>query len=125
MYVEPIYLESSNSSLPEVKRVIIYYNDKIAYESTLAQALNSMFGEGTADGEVTGDQGIAGGGETDTGGESIEELAALADEALNNALNAQKNGDWAGYGRYMDEVEDYLNRMVELGGGGDSQSPPE
>ncbi len=124
MYVEPIYLESSNSSLPEVKRVIIYYNDKIAYESTLAQALNSMFGEGTADGEVTGDQGIAGGGETDTGGESIEELAALADEALNNALDAQKNGDWAGYGRYMDEVEDYLNRMVELGGG-DSQSPPE
>ncbi|MDR1953945.1 MAG: UPF0182 family protein, partial [Clostridiales Family XIII bacterium] len=34
MYVEPIYLKASDSSLPEVKRIIIYYGDRIAYEAT-------------------------------------------------------------------------------------------
>jgi hypothetical protein len=49
MYVEPIYLESANSSLPEVKRVIVYYNERIAYAATLAAALDQMFGSGTGD----------------------------------------------------------------------------
>lgn len=49
LYVEPIYIESSSSSLPEVKRVVMYYGDKVAYESTLAACLNKLFGEGTGD----------------------------------------------------------------------------
>ena len=53
MYVEPIYLQANDSSMPEVKRVIIYYNGKIAYEATLAEALDSMFGEGIGDATAT------------------------------------------------------------------------
>lgn len=42
-YVEPVYLESSNeTSLPEVKRVIIAYEDKIVMEPTFDQALDKM-----------------------------------------------------------------------------------
>ena len=48
LYVEPVYLEATNSSIPEVKRVIVVYGDNIAYEATLAEALTSMFGEGSA-----------------------------------------------------------------------------
>ncbi|MDO5441201.1 MAG: UPF0182 family protein [Bacillota bacterium] len=46
IYAEPIYMESSSSSLPEVKRVIMYYGDKLAYESTLPECLDTLFGEG-------------------------------------------------------------------------------
>lgn len=46
IYAEPIYMESSSSSLPEVKRVVMYYGDKVAYESTLAECLDTLFGEG-------------------------------------------------------------------------------
>jgi len=49
LYVEPVYLEASTSSLPEVKRVIVYYNDKLAYSSTLSEALDELFGEGSGD----------------------------------------------------------------------------
>ncbi|MBR5926499.1 MAG: UPF0182 family protein, partial [Firmicutes bacterium] len=49
LYAEPIYMESSSSSLPEVKRVIMYYGDKVAYEGTLAECLDSLFGSGTGD----------------------------------------------------------------------------
>jgi len=47
LYCEPIYLESSTSSLPEVKRVIMYYGDDVAYEETLADCLDKLFGDGS------------------------------------------------------------------------------
>jgi len=59
MYVETIYLRASSASMPEVKRVIIYFNEKIAYEATLAEALDSMFGPGI--GDVTGTRPSTGG----------------------------------------------------------------
>ncbi len=49
LYVEPIYLEASTGSLPEVKRVVAYYGDKVAYKSTLADCLNALFGEGSGE----------------------------------------------------------------------------
>ena len=118
IYVEPIYLESANSSLPEVKRVIIYYNERIAYENTLAEALDAMFGEGASSGyeEITGptdtprDDPEA--PPVDNGALGLSELADLANEAFNNALDAQRNGDWAAYGEYLDELEGYLNQMA-------------
>ncbi len=49
LYVEPIYLESSSASLPEVKRVVAFYGDRLAYQPTLAEALDSLFGAGAGD----------------------------------------------------------------------------
>ncbi|NLT47527.1 MAG: COG1615 family transporter, partial [Clostridiales bacterium] len=114
VYVEPIYLEATNSSLPEVKRVIIYYNDRIAYEPTLAQALDTMFGAGSGsplngDDEEPGTETPGG-----TPGESVSDTDALirsAVEAYNNAVAAQERGDWAAYGAYLNELESYLNKL--------------
>ncbi len=49
LYAEPIYMESATSSLPEVKRVIVYYNERLAYEATLAECLDKLFGAGAGD----------------------------------------------------------------------------
>ncbi|MBQ9911513.1 MAG: UPF0182 family protein [Firmicutes bacterium] len=49
LYVEPVYLYASTGSLPEVKRVIVFYNEQIAYESTLAECLDTLFGKGSGD----------------------------------------------------------------------------
>ncbi len=46
LYVEPIYIKADNpSSLPEMKRVIVAYEDKIVMEETLNEALDKIFGE--------------------------------------------------------------------------------
>jgi uncharacterized protein len=136
LYVEPVYLEASQGSLPEVKRVIVYYGERIAYEPTLAEALDTLFGDGTGDPlntdnpieegraaaaileaggvvppVVPGDNGQEPGGETPV--TDITQLAALASEAYENALAAQKAGDWAGYGKYMEELQQYLDQMVQ------------
>jgi len=44
MYVEPIYIQADNpNSLPEMKRVIVAYKEKIVMERTLEEALNKLF----------------------------------------------------------------------------------
>ncbi len=49
LYAEPIYMESATSSLPEVKRVVVYYDEQLAYEATLAECLDKLFGKGAGD----------------------------------------------------------------------------
>src|SRR5699024_8023410 len=45
LYVEPIYIESSNeSSLPEVKQVDVGYEDNIVMEYTFDKALEKILG---------------------------------------------------------------------------------
>lgn len=45
LYVEPIYLKADNpNSLPEMKRVIVAYQDKVVMEETLEEALDRIFG---------------------------------------------------------------------------------
>jgi uncharacterized protein len=121
IYVEPIYLESANSSLPEVKRVIIYYNERIAYEATLAEALDAMFGPGASSGYVDEQPEEEQPG-TDTENPDISELIQLANEAYANALAAQEEGDWAAYGQYLDELAGYLAQLAQLSGGTSTES---
>ena len=115
MYVEPIYLESASTSLPEVKKIILYYNERIAYADTLSEALYSMFGV---------DLDALRGEPSDLPAENpdpdpnlqenydLESLAEKANTAFENALDAQRNGDWAAYGEYLDELEGWLQQML-------------
>lgn len=113
LYVEPVYLEAQNSSIPEVKRIIMAYDDEIAYEETLAECLVSLFGDGAEEGvSGPGTGQPSQGGENSSSEMSQSELIAAAQAAYENAIEAQKKGDWAGYGKYMNELEKYLNKLA-------------
>ena len=111
LYVEPVYLEATNSSIPEVKRVIVVYGDEIAYESTLSAALNSMFGEGSAHEGASKPEDE---GKQDGNGSSElsqSQIIQMCQDAYDSAQDALKSGDWSAYGKYMDELEKYLNML--------------
>lgn len=120
LYVEPVYLEAQNSSIPEVKRIIMVYKDQIAYGETLADCIIDLFGyDINAESTVKPDESIIDGGEGEDEGEGStpetmtqEELIAKAQEAFNNAQEAQQQGNWAAYGTYLDQLEDYLNQLA-------------
>lgn len=118
LYVEPVYLEATNSSIPEVKRIIVAYGDRIAYEGTLAECLVSMFGEGAdagvdSAGVSTNPDNQAGqGGETSDGPVTQDELIQKAVTAYDEAQAAMQEGDWSAYGEHLDELEEALNQLA-------------
>ena len=115
LYIEPIYLEASNSAIPEVKRVIVAYEDKIAYEPTLEAALESLFG-----GEnVKNDKP-----DTKTGSEkqSVKDYIKKANGAYQEAQEALKSGDWKTYGEKMTELEKALKGLQDSSGANANES---
>jgi len=125
LYVEPMFMKASGeNSLPEMRRVIVAYQDTIVMEETLAEALAAIFGEadtGTrppSGPEVPEEPGIseepAGPGEIPEGtGESLEELIRSANQFFENAQEASKTGNWAQYGQYLQRLEEVLNAMQQ------------
>lgn len=96
VYVQPLYLQAEQTAMPQLTRVLVTYGDKVAMEPDLATALLSVFGEaeqerppGTPDDAAAAD-------------------AAAAVSLYNQALEAQRDGDWAAYGRYIGQLGDLL-----------------
>ncbi len=107
LYVEPVYLEATKESIPEVKRVIVAYGDKIAYKETLAEALDYLFGENS-----TGQADVNTPSKADTETHvTASDLIQKANEAYEAAQSSLKNGDWAGYGEHMTELRKYLTLL--------------
>ena len=118
LYVEPIYLEAQNSSIPEVKRIIMVYKDQIAYGETLADCIIDLFGyDINEESKVDPSKESIIEPENENEGENTEmtqaELIKKAQEAFDKAQDAQKDGDWAAYGKYLEELEKYLNELAE------------
>ncbi len=109
MYVEPVYLEASKQAIPEVKRVIVVYGDKISYKATLGDALESMFGEGY-------DSTFGKNASQSNEGSSVKELIALANSEYDAAIAAQRSGDWKGYGEHIDKMSSYLRKLQQAAG---------
>ncbi|MGU3410963.1 UPF0182 family protein [Microbacterium sp. M1A1_1b] len=61
LYVQPVYVQSTSSgSYPLLQKVLVAFGDKIAFEDTLDEALNQLFGGDS--GASAGDSGAAGSG---------------------------------------------------------------
>jgi uncharacterized membrane protein (UPF0182 family) len=95
LYVQPVYIQSTGeTSFPLLKKVLVMFGDKIAFEDTLEGALNSLFGSGTVNpGEEPG-SGSGTGSVTD-----LAKALANAQKALDDQTEALKAGDWAAYGK--------------------------
>lgn len=117
IYVEPLYLESETSKIPELKRVIVAYGDRIAMDETLDAALARIFGDvGAIDTVKTTPTS------TPKAQPTVEEkpdVAKLADQALKEyqrMKELQQKGDWAGYGQQLNRLEETLKSLREAGG---------
>lgn len=109
LYVEPVYIGASgtDSSIPEVKKVIVSYANKIVMEDHLDLALEKLFGieEQTPTKEE----------QTPTIEEDINSLIAKAKELFNKAQEASQAGNWAEYGNFIHELEKVLNQLDAIG----------
>lgn len=107
IYVEPVYLRAEQSELPELKRVIVGYQDNIEIGLTLDEALVKLF-KGVV--PTITEEGVDAPAPIEY---SIRELILNAQNIYDDAQKALRDGDYAGYGDSIEALEKALEGLVE------------
>jgi hypothetical protein len=104
--VEPLYIRSATeSSLPEVKKIIMFYENKLVMEDNLEAALNRIFG-------IEEEQQTQPTTPASPGTPQQQNLIRRANDLLQQAKDASQRGDWAAYGEYLKQLEDVLEQAI-------------
>ena len=99
VYVEPLFLRSEQGQIPELKRVIAAYGDRVSMEPTLEAALRNVLGDRRARGASP-----------PTGAPAAPVVRELHEEIrgarshYEAALESLRRGDWTSFGREMDNL---------------------
>ena len=108
LYLNTIYLKAnSENSMPEMKRVILSNGDKIVIEENIEKALLKLFNYNSFEENKNSNKDETPKTETTSDKSGVKEAADL----FNKAIEAQKNGDWATYGEFINKLGDVLNKM--------------
>lgn len=124
LYVEPIFLEAESGGLPELARVIVVFQETVVMEDSLERALIRIFGaidalppdididdppvdQPESEDPITGDRPVI-------DDAMLVELIRQAQDVYEEALERQQEGDWAGYGEKIKELEQILNDLARL-----------
>jgi uncharacterized membrane protein (UPF0182 family) len=124
IYVRPLYLRGAGSRIPELTRVIVAYLDQIVMERTLDDGINRLFGEGgpargraaqaAAEAQPSPGPGPQGAQPAPQRPGEPTEFATLAAQArthYENAIAAQRAGNWAAYGEEIKRLGAVLEKM--------------
>ena len=132
LYVQPVYVRSTGeTSYPVLQKVLVAFGDQIAFQDTLDEALNVLFG---------GDSGAAAGDEEveptepgqtpDEGGEQpatedteLQALLNRARQVIEDKQQALQDGDWAAYGQADAELAEIISELIVLADEGSAEAP--
>ena len=105
LYVSPLYLRAATGQLPELKRVIAAYGDRVVMEETLSAALAALFKDTAPPLPRPAEAAAAGG----TGPPDARAREALAH--YDRAIERLKAGDWSGFGAELDALRPLLEAL--------------
>jgi uncharacterized membrane protein (UPF0182 family) len=123
LYVQPVYVESTGeTSYPLLQKILVAFGDQIAFEDTLEEALDVLFG-GDAGVEPAPDTGGSTGGTTGgsttspTANPALQAALDAASKALADKQAALSAADWTAFGeadaRLAKAIEDALAALDE------------
>jgi uncharacterized membrane protein (UPF0182 family) len=114
IYVQPVYLRAQGGSIPELKRVVVAYENQVVMDETLERGLAQLFGGSASAIAAAGATSIVDAGaparaaaSLGAAGAANPAIAALVREAAQlyeRATAAQRAGDWAEYGRQIERL---------------------
>ncbi len=106
IYVQPLYLRADKGKIPELKRVVVAYENRIAMEETLDTALSKIFGDVSVSEEAVPSKSLRLPAVKEEKG-----LASSAREHFDSAMNAQREGNWALYGDEIKKLGEIIKKM--------------
>src|SRR5688500_2073559 len=116
IYIRPLYLKAAGGQIPELKRVIVAYQNNIVMEPTLDAALQRIFPGGArpasptpvVEGQPAPAPPAAG---APPSAPDVRSLAEQARSHYQRAVQAQRDGNWALYGEEIKKLGEVLERM--------------
>lgn len=130
LYVQPVYLEAtSGTQFPLLQKVLVSFGDSIAFEDTLDEALDTLFG-GDSGANLDGEVVDLGEGEPSEGAEPEEpttdgeETSGAPSATLTKALKdmqsaledrdaAMQEGDWTKYGEADERLKTAIDQALQ------------
>ena len=112
IYIRPLYLRGTGGRIPELKRVIVAYQNHIVMEESLDAALARVFPGGAGAAAAP----AAPPSPPPAAAESVDTLDTLVARARGHylrALQAQREGDWARYGEEIKKLGELLDQMAK------------
>ncbi len=133
LYVQPVFVQASQGTqLPQLRKVLVAFGDDIAFEDTLDEALDALFGGDSARARVTvtstrrmcrrptrATRGTRVTPETPAVPPRRSSTRAALVEAQQAMLDrdaALQAGDWTAYGEADERLTAAVDRLIELGG---------
>jgi len=105
LYVQPLYLAAEDKGgLPELRRVILAFENNVVMEENLELGLQRLFG-----GRITP---ASRGRESTDDRASLNELAKEAVQAYERLNELLRQGNWAGYGEELKKLGQILKKMA-------------
>ena len=105
LYVEPMYLRAKGEkSIPEMKKIVVSYGDKIILANDIESALQQIF-------DYTDKNNTSKTEDKSNLDAKAFENINIAKDLYNKALEAQKNGNWAEYGTLIKQLGDTLDKI--------------
>jgi len=115
IYVQPIYLRAEGGGIPELKRVVVAYQNQVVMEETLDAGLARLFSGAAASppAAVAAEPPSA----ARSGAGRAADLTSQAVQLYQSAIAAQRAGDWAQYGADLARLGEVLRQLQAALGG--------
>jgi uncharacterized membrane protein (UPF0182 family) len=114
IFVQALYLRAEGGRIPELKRVIVAYENQVVMEETLEEGLALLFGGAVRTPQpLEGALREAAATAAERSDASLAELVESASAAYERALQAQRAGDWARYGDEVRRVGELLRALQQ------------
>jgi uncharacterized membrane protein (UPF0182 family) len=107
LYVEPVYVRGGGLKYPLLRKVLVSYGDKTAFEDTLDEALNKVFGAESST-KPPADQGTT--KPPTSTNPTVQDALNDAQKAFDAGQEALKKNDWQAYGEAQKDLEAALKR---------------
>lgn len=111
IYVQPLYLRAEGGSIPELKRVVVAHEDRVAMAETLEEGLGLLFGAGAPPPAFAAGDSTAGAARASSVGSIPADVLRQMQEHYDRAIAAERAGDWATYGREIDQLGAALKQL--------------
>jgi len=128
LYIRPLYVEAESTPVPQFKKALVVFGDKVVMRDSLKEALTAIFGDtpptleqqapGQNPAPSTGPGAVVTPPPAASAG-SVQELLDQATNHFNTAQAALQKGDLAGYQKEIDAARDLVTQAANF-----AKAPP-